>query len=158
MIQSNGILGENKKIKGAKGVIFEGIKFKSRLEMTCYKKFKEAGLNFSYEPEKVILWEGFKPSSIVVYIPNKINGKLTKDLCIQNRSLINITYTPDFIVIKDDYKIYFDAKGKENDTYPIKRKMFLKYLENKKDGYKYMFFEPHSAKQMLDAIDIIKAL
>ena len=46
MIQSNGILGENKKIKGAKEVVFEDIKFKSRLEMTCYKKFKEAGLDF----------------------------------------------------------------------------------------------------------------
>jgi hypothetical protein len=148
----------NKKIRGTKQTVVDNIKFKSLFESSCYKKLKASGLNFSYETEKIVLWEGFKPSSIVVYIPNKINGKLTKDLCIQNRSLINITYTPDFIVIKDDYKIYFDAKGKENDTYPIKRKMFLKYLENKKDGYKYMFFEPHSAKQMLDAIDIIKAL
>ena len=43
MKQSSGILEENKKIKGAKEVIFDSIKFKSRLEMTCYKKFKEAG-------------------------------------------------------------------------------------------------------------------
>ena len=102
MKQSSGILEENKKIKGAKEVVFEDIKFKSRLEMACYKKFQEAGLNFSYEPEKVILWEGFKPSSIQIYSPKRAGrGSYRGNLELQEKKLLNVTYTPDFVVTKD---------------------------------------------------------
>lgn len=159
MIQSSGILEENKKIKGAKGVIFEGIKFKSRLEMTCYKKFKEAGLDFSYESEKVILWEGFKPSSILIYSPKKEGrGSYRGNLEIQEKKLLNVTYTPDFVVTKDKCKIYLDVKGMPNDTYPIKKKLFLKVLEERNDGFKYLFIEPHNIRQINQAIEIIKNL
>lgn len=159
MIQSSGILEENKKIKGAKEVIFDSIKFKSRLEMTCYRKFKEAGLDFSYESEKVILWEGFKPSSIQIYSPKKEGrGSYRGNLELQEKKLLNITYTPDFIVTKDNYKIYLDVKGIPNDTYPIKKKLFLKILEERNDNYKYLFIEPHNIRQINQAIDLIKNL
>ena len=46
---------------------FNNIKFKSRLEVSCYKLLIEAGLNPSYESEKIILWEGFKPLKIFYY-------------------------------------------------------------------------------------------
>lgn len=150
---------ENKRVKGAKTIVFDGITFKSALEHSCYKKLKAAGLNFSYESEKITLWEGVKLKNIQVYSPKKIReGKYSPDLRLQTRALLNTTYTPDFIVVKDNYKIYFDVKGKENDVYPLKKKMFLKILDNRKDGIKYMFFEPHSVKQMIKAIEIIKGL
>lgn len=159
MMQSSGILEENKKIKGAKEVIFDNIKFKSRLEMTCYKKFKEAGLDFSYEPEKVILWEGFKPSSILIYSPKKEGrGSYRGNLELQEKKLLNVTYTPDFVVTKDKCKIYLDVKGMPNDTYPIKKKLFLKVLEERNDGYNYLFIEPHNIRQINQAIEIIKNL
>lgn len=159
MKQFNGILEENKKIKGAKEVIFEDIKFKSRLEMACYKKFKEAGLDFSYESEKVILWEGFKPSSIQIYSPKKAGrGSYRGDLELQEKKLLNVTYTPDFVVVKDNCIIYLDVKGMPNDTYPIKKKLFLKVLEERNDGYNYIFIEPHNIRQINQAIEIIKNL
>lgn len=148
----------NKKIKGAKFIEYDGIIFKSRLECSCYKKLKESGLKFSYESERISIWEGAKLEETVVFAPKKIgNGKYDKTLTEQKRALLGITYTPDFLVEKDMYRFYFDVKGKENDTYPIKKKMFLKSLEQRQDGYIYGFFEPHSVKQMVQAIEMIKA-
>ena len=145
---------ENRRIKGAHSVEFDNIKFKSALECSCYKKLKESGLEFNYESERIIIWEGLKLKNTKLYLPNKVYRILEE----YNKKLLNITYTPDFIVIKDNYKIYFDVKGKENDIYPIKRKMFLKYLEEKQDNWIYIFFEPHNVKQMIQAIDYIKNL
>lgn len=145
----------NKKIRGATRTEYKGIKFKSILECSCYKKLEDSGLTFSYESEKITLWEGAKLKNSSVY---SAASKGSKDIKLQTRALLNISYTPDFVVIKDNYKIYFDVKGKENDTYPIKKKMFLKILEEKNDGIKYMFFEPHSVKQMVQSIEIIKEL
>lgn len=149
----------NKKIKGATSIEYKSIKFKSILECSCYKKLEAAGFDFSYEGEKITLWEGVKLQNTIIYAPKKIRaGKYNKFLELQTRALLNITYTPDFIVYKNNYIIYFDVKGKENDTYPIKKKMFLKVLENRHDGIQYMFFEPHNIRQMLQAIEIIKKL
>lgn len=149
----------NRKIKGAKFTEYNGIKFKSILECSCYKKLEAAELDFSYESERIILWKGTKLNNTIVYAPRKIRvGKYNKFLDLQTRALLNITYTPDFVVLKDGYKIYFDVKGKENDVYPIKKKMFLKALEEREDGIKYLFFEPHSVRQMIQAIEIIKKL
>lgn len=149
----------NKRILGATSTSYNGIKFKSRLECSCYKKLEHSGLDFSYEGERVVLLEGFKPGNITIYAPDRKNaGRYGKELNIKDRAIINITYTPDFIVVKGDYKIYFDVKGKENDVYPVKKKMFLKYLEEKNDGLKYIFFEPHSVAQMMQAINIINQL
>lgn len=154
MMQNN-----NKKILGATSIVYNGIRFKSILECSCYKKLESAKLDFSYESETFTLWEGVKPQNILIYSPRKIKpGKYGKTLELQTRALLKITYTPDFIVNKGNYKIYFDVKGKENDTYPIKKKMFLKYLDGINDEKHYIFFEPHSVKQMLQAIEIIKLL
>lgn len=150
---------ENKKIRGATSIRYSDITFKSCLECSCYKKLELSGLDFAYESEKVILWEGTKLNKVLFYSPKKIKlGKYNKILELQKRALLNITYTPDFVVTKNNYKIYFDVKGKENETYPIKKKMFLKILENRNDGIRYLFFEPHTVKQMLQAIEIIKNL
>ena len=149
----------NKKIKGAVEVSYNGIKFKSLLEVACYKKLEAAGFDFSYESERITLWEGVKLQNVLVYAPKKLRaGKCGKTIELQTRALLSTTYTPDFVVTKGNYKIYFDVKGKENDTYPIKKKMFLKNLEERDDGIQYLFFEPHNVKQMLQAIDIINKL
>lgn len=150
---------KNIRIKGARGIIYNNIEFRSLLECSCYKKLELSGLNFSYESERIILWEGVKLSKVKLYAPKKLGiGKYSKILEEQKRALLNMTYTPDFIIIKGNYKIYFDVKGKENDTYPIKKKLFLKVLENRQDEYTYLFFEPHNVGQMMQALDIISKL
>ena len=153
-------MNENKKIRGATPKEFNNIKFRSILECSCYKKLLESGLKFSYEKEKIILQEGFNPS-IPIYYPNKIKaGTYAKELTLQSNRIRSITYTPDFIIFKDNYKIYIEVKGNPNDAYPRTRKLFLNYLEtlNKNKASKCMFFEPHTVKQMQQTIDIINTL
>lgn len=152
---------ENKRIKGARVTVYNNIKFRSSFECSCYKRLEQLGLEFYHEPERVELWKGLKLQNISVYAPNKVRnrpGVYERDLSSQTNALRNLTYTPDFLVVKDKYRIYFDAKGKENDTYPIKKKMFLKHLDERNDGLMYIFMEPHSIRQMLQAIDIINSL
>lgn len=150
---------ENKKILGATVTFYDNKRFLSSLECSCYKKLQASGLDFSHENEKIVLWEGSKLHKTLVYAPKKIsNGKYGQFLELSTRALLNMTYTPDFVVTKNNYKIYFDVKGKENDTYPIKKKMFLKTLESRDDGINYIFFEPHNVRQMLQALEIIKSL
>lgn len=152
-------MSENRRILGARRVEYEGIKFQSLLEFSCFKRLEISGLSFRYEPERIVLWEGIKCQNINFYAPKKIHqGKYGKDLELQTRALLNMSYTPDFLVEKENYRIYFDVKGKENDVYPLKKKMFLKVLELKDDGFIYMFFEPHNVKQMNQAIKIIQEL
>ena len=47
-----------------------------------------------------------------------------------------------------------EAKGFENDVYPLKKKMFRKILERKKTPV--LFFEVYSKKNVLQALDIIR--
>lgn len=145
----------NKKILGATTLIYNNIKFKSKLEMSCYKKLQDSNLDFKYESEKFILLDGYYPN-IKVLAPNKIGlGKYSKLMTIQNKKIRSITYTPDFIIKKNEYTIYIDVKGKENDTYPLKKKLFLKLIN--KDSYN-IFIEPHSIKQMEEAIKYMEKL
>ena len=138
---------ENKKVKNAQVTTYDGINFKSKLEVFCYKKLKEHNIPFEYEKHKFTLFEGFKPS-FHCYFPNKL-GKLELDLT----KLRSTTYTPDFV---GDYWI-IETKGRSNDLYPVKLKLFRELIEKdvKYKNYK-LFIEPHNQNQILQAIELIK--
>ena len=139
---------ENKKVKNAQVTTYDGINFKSKLEVFCYKKLKEHNIPFEYEKHKFTLFEGFKPS-FHCYFPNKL-GKLELDLT----KLRSTTYTPDFV---GDYWV-IETKGRSNDLYPVKLKLFRELVEkdNRYKNYK-IFVEPHNQNQILQAIEIIKS-
>ena len=69
-----------------------------------------------------------------------------------------IRYTCDFYIKYGDLDIWIEAKSIENDVFYIKKKMFLKYLDNlyNTTGQKSMYFEVHSKKQLLQMIEIVK--
>ena len=142
----------NKKIKNAKVTEYNGIKFKSRLEVMVYKTLSEQGFDVFYEPHTFNLWYGFKPK-IPFYTPGK-----DKILINNTKKIIDIKYTPDFIIYYKDISIYIEAKGMKNDTYYLKNKLFRGYLENKYSisGEYSMYFEIYTKKQLLQAIEIIK--
>lgn len=148
---------ENKKIKGATAVDLEEIHFKSKLEKSCYLKLTDAGYEVIYEPERVVVWVGGRLTECVVaYQPSKSNRKEVEAI---TRPLLPITYTPDFLVKEANLYCYFDAKGYANDRYPMKKKMFLKYLcqlgaQNPHNIY--LFFEVQTIAQLTHAIQIIK--
>jgi hypothetical protein len=146
---------KNKKIIGATQVTFDGKSFKSKLEKSCYALLLASGLNFTYESEKITLLKGFYLEKVKYYGPTKRNIFLSEI----NTKIRDITYTPDFVVIHKNYKIYIEAKGRENDIYPVKKKLFLSSLNFSKDSqYTFFFFEPHNIRQMKQVIKLIHEL
>ncbi len=144
-------MSENKKIKNASPLEYEGISFKSKLEKMAYQTLREQGLPVEYEPQKFIIWEGFKPT-----VPFYNKDLKTRMLKLETKKIIDISYTPDFIVRYNGYMAILELKGFENNVYPLKKKIFRKWLET--NIPKSIYFEIYTKKQLLQAIDIIKNL
>ena len=141
----------NKKILGATSLISDNITFKSKLEVTIYKELLRAGFNPKYEEQKFVIWEGIKPTKL--FYNKDIKTKMLK---LDMGKMRDITYTPDFTFKYKKYLIIIEAKGFENDTFPIKKKLFRRLLETMKTPV--IYFEVYTKKQLVQAIEIIKSL
>lgn len=141
----------NSKILNATPTKFNGIEFRSKLEVNIYKALLVAGFKPDYEKLKFTVWEGYKPT-----VPFYTKNKQTRDLELEDTKIRGITYTPDFTFRYKDYLVIIEVKGKENDVYPYKRKLFRKWLET--CNSKSIFFEVYSKKNIETAIKIIKRL
>lgn len=141
----------NKKVKNATVIVYNGIKFKSKLEAAFYRILLQAGFEPQYESITYLLWKGCKPT-----VPFYTRDKKTKMLKLGETKLRNMTYTPDFTFNYNGRLIIIEAKGKENDTYPLKRKLFRGLLEGCIHDNP-LFFEVFTQKQLLQAIEIIKS-
>lgn len=144
-------MAENKKIKNASPLEYDGISFKSKLEKMVYQTLRENNLPVEYEPQKFIIWEGFKPT-----VPFYNKDKNTRMLRQDNKKIINVAYTPDFVFRYNNHLVVIEAKGIENNCFYLKKKMFRKWLEDNEP--KSIYFEIYTKKQLLQAIDIIKNL
>lgn len=114
----------NKKVKNATETIFNGIKFKSKLEKTTYIALKQLNLDVVYEPEKIVLWTGHKPIKPLIYFNH---GELIED----TKKLRDITWEYDFLVTNKKGNTYIvESKGFQNDTFPRTLKMFRGLLDN----------------------------
>ena len=142
-------MAKNRKIKNATQNTLNNIEFKSRLEAVIYKSLKESGFEPQYESTKYIIWEGFYPT-IPFYNKDSKTGLLKLD----DKKLINITYTPDFSFTYNNLFIIIEVKGMENHVFPLKKKLFRKYLETWK--IPVLYFEIYNKKQLMQAIEIIK--
>jgi hypothetical protein len=153
----------NKKVRGATPNEYNGIKFKSILERRAYELLTESGLTFEYEPTKYKLLEGFYLRRVVLIEPNSVKvrpGKYkpSKDLYTQTGKIRSITLTPDFEIIKGYHKIILEVKGRENDTYPLKKKLLLSILDEEPDDFIPIYIEVHSIYQIKQAIQMINEL
>lgn len=154
---------ENKKIRNATRNISNNITFKSQLEKTVYNTLQQEGFDPKYEPRTFTLWDGFTP--ITPYYdkesPKHRDARDPKSsimLMRKTSKIIGIRYTPDFYFRYNDIDIYIEAKGMENDVFYIKKKLFIKYLDNlyTERGQLSMYFEVYTKRQLLQAINIIK--
>lgn len=147
-------ISSNKKIKNATPTEYNGIKFKSRLEVMTYKTLIEAGFNPVYEIAAIELWKGFKPT-VPFYDRN------SKKMFVSNdKKEISIKYSPDFQVIHNGVQAFIEVKGGQvNDVFYIKRKLFRKWLEDNQEisPFKFMYFIVHTKKEVLEVINIIKS-
>lgn len=140
---------ENKKIINASPLEYDGISFKSKLEKMAYQTLKEQGFPVLYEPKKFIIWEGFRPN-----VPFYNKDVSTRMLKMDSKKVIDISYTPDLMFEYNNHLIIIEMKGFENNTYPLKKKIFRKWLESNYPNS--IYFEIFTKKQLLQAIDIIK--
>lgn len=142
---------ENKKVINASPLEYDGIFFKSKLEKMAYQTLKEQGFPVLYEPKKFIIWEGFRPN-----VPFYNKDASTRMLKMDSKKVIDISYTPDLMFEYNNHLIIIEMKGFENNTYPLKKKIFRKWLESNYPNS--IYFEIFTKKQLLQAIDIIKNL
>ena len=159
----------NKKIRNATQSNIGRITFKSQLEKSIYNTLLEQGFEPQYEPITFTLWEGFQP--ITPYYDKETDQQKKKRLTEGNNNcpskilvqktgkIIGIRYTPDFYFRYNNVNIFIEAKGIENDVFYIKKKMFIKYLDNQflDKGERSLYFEVYTKKQLLQAIEIIKS-
>lgn len=155
-------MSENKKIRNASPKEYNGIKFKSQLEVMTYKTLLQEGIEPSYEKETYVLWDGFVPT-VPFYTKNKFKRKdrrievLSPSTCRDNRPLSQITYTPDFTFDYNGKHIIIEDKGIQNDVYPYKFKMFRNGLEQREDKDRFEVWEIHTKKQLLECLQHLKA-
>ena len=142
-------MSNNRKIANATPTRLGTITFKSKLEESFYKTLISAGLVPEYESTRFILSEGFKPT---VPFYNRSKSRVFR---LDMNKVRDITYTPDFIIPYNDTLFIIEAKGIENDTFPLKKKLFRKLLESMK--IPCVYFEVHTKKELLEVINIIKS-
>lgn len=159
---------KNKKIRNATEARMRGITFKSGLEKTMYRALLERNITPEYEKHTFLLWDGFRP--ITPFYDQETEKqqekrnleegntkKAPKILVPKTMKVDGIHYTPDLHFVKNGIDIWIEVKGKENDVFYIKKKMFRKYLDDQflKEGKRAMFFEVYSKRQLLQALQII---
>lgn len=138
----------NKKVRNANPLEYNGIKFKSRVEVSIYRLLKTHNIEAKYEEETFILSPPIRPT-----VPFYNRTKKAGFHSIMS-PIDSITYTPDFTFIYNNILVIIEVKGFENDVFPVKRNLFRKLLETL-DTY-CMFFEVRTQKEMLEALEVIK--
>lgn len=136
------------KIRNATPLTVDGINFKSKLEVYCYNKLNEAGLEFQYEEHKFVVIPKFDfPNKAVEVIKKK--GEKTFD---EAYPLVRaISYTPDFVNLDQGWII--ECKGYANESFPLRWKLFKKYIYD--NGLNYNLYVPRNRKQVDKTIELI---
>lgn len=120
----------NKKVRNATPCDYEGIDFKSKLEVYCYKKLRDNNIKAEYEAHRYTLLKPFE-----------FNGEKVRAM----------TYTPDFV----GEGFVIECKGQMNDAFPLRWKMFKHFLY--RNGINVVLYLPRNQKQINTVIeDILK--
>lgn len=137
----------NKKIKNASIVEYDGVIFRSKLEVYCYKKLKEENIEFKYENNRYNLIPAFQYGGSL-YEPYKKGTTWffeEKDTKIRGMS-----YTPDFV----GNGWIIECKGRANDAFPLRWKLF-KYLLTQLN-LNYDLYLPKNQTHIDECVRLIK--
>lgn len=137
------------KIRNVTPLIIDGINFKSKLEGYCYQQLKANGIPFRYEQDSFILIDAFSfPNDS--WEKGKEKGK--KVFKKANPTIRAITYKPDFTNLDDGWII--ECKGMMTDTFPIRWKLFKRYIVE--NNLTYDLYMPRNKKQIEETVNLIK--
>lgn len=120
---------QNKKVKNATKIIYDGIQFRSKLEAYTYQKFKENGIKVEYESKKFTLLPSFEFHS------EKVRA---------------ITYLPDFV----GNNFIVECKGFPTDSFPLKEKLFKRLLVDISPNC--MYYVVHTQKEVNTLVEQLK--
>jgi hypothetical protein len=124
--------------RGGTVLEYDGITFKSKLEVYCYQQLKEHGLEAAYEVET------FEILPSITFIYNDKKSKVVRSM----------NYTPDFV--GDDYII--ECKGYASESFPLRWKIFKHFLYNNNiKKYLYLPRKKADIDEMIQNILKIKA-
>jgi hypothetical protein len=115
-------------IVGVEPTVYNGFKYKSKLEAETAETLDKMGIPWEYETKTYTLQEGF-------YCP------------WQKRKVMPIDYKPDFFI----GPVIIETKGWKTPDFKLKEKMFYKYLkENEPDAIYYIV---RNQKELLEVLD-----
>lgn len=117
------------KVKNVQPNVYDGIRFRSKLETYTYKKLKEANILADYEPTHFMLIPKFE------YQGEKVRA---------------MTYLPDFV--GKDFII--ECKGVIGDAFPLRWKIFKYTLMNSNSNYKlYLVRNKKQVDELINSLE-----
>jgi len=130
----------------AKKVSIDGINFASGLEKYMYLALRKAKIPAIYEGETFELQSSFDFPFECYECQGNGKGEFINR---GNKKILNIKYTPDFV----GKHFIIECKGRANDSFPIRWKMFKKYIaENKLEPF--TLYKPQNQKQCDEVIRV----
>ena len=132
----------------AKKVTYDGIKFASGLERYMYQALKKAKIKATYEGATFEVVEDFMFDN--ASYERTANGK--GDFKQRGRKkILPIKYTPDFIC--PDYSFIIECKGRANESFPLRWKLFKKYLAD--NELYHRLYKPQNQKECDETVKLI---
>ena len=132
----------------AKKVIYDGITFASGLEKYMYMSLRKAKIKAAYEGITYEIFPGFMFDNESYERQANGKGDLVNRGC---KKILGIKYTPDFIGLTDEFII--ECKGRANDTFPMRWKLFNKYV---KDNLPHVIlYKPQNQKECDKVVELI---
>ena len=133
----------------AKRVTYDGINFASGLERYMYMALKKAKIKAKYEGKTYEIVSGFNFTNSCYARTANGKGEYKER---GNKKILPIKYTPDFI----GKNFIIECKGRANESFPLRWKLFKKYLIDKK--IKTNLYKPQNQKQCDETVKLILSL
>ena len=130
----------------AKKVTYDGINFASGLERYMYMALKKAKIKAKYEGNTYEIVPGFNFTNSCIARTASGKGEYKER---GNKKILPIKYTPDFI----GKNFIIECKGRANESFPIRWKLFKKYLIDNK--IKTTLYKPQNQKQCDETVKLI---
>ena len=132
----------------AKKVTYDGIKFASGLERYMYQALKKNEIKTIYEGATFEIVENFMFDNASYQRTGNGKGEFKER---GNKKILPIKYTPDFIC--PDYSYIIECKGRANESFPLRWKLFKKYVV--KNYPKTILFKPQNQKECDQTVQLI---
>lgn len=131
----------------SKKVTVDGIKFASGLEAYMYRALKKAKIKAKYEKRSFELVSSFEFTNSSYERQSNGKGAMINR---GNKKILAINYTPDF----EGENFIIECKGRANESFPIRWKLFKKYIANTYPNI--ILYKPQKQSECDKVIELIK--